>query len=436
MAGKPTLTPPQLAERLAQLRELEHLTFNEACSQIGVPCGTVRYQLDFVVPRFKKECPDLDWRIPIFSGRGPLPPAVAGNVPRNELDAAESRKLKEELRELRQKLASYDREFADHQFIKQRLFALKESTVTQPDWLVRKPKAIKSPGIPCMLWSDWHWAEVIDPAQINGVNAYNLEIAHARSKALVERTIQLLRNYMVSPNYDGVAICLGGDMLSGNIHEELVNTNAVPIMAAVVDLWGVLEWAIKTMADEFGKVAIFCVTGNHGRSTHKVPSKDRAFTSFDWLVYAHLQHAFKDDKRVSIIAPNGSDILFAVFDHKFLLTHGDQFRGGDGMIGHIGPVTRGQKKKQSRNAEIGQEFDTMIHGHFHTYSPGDRVIGNGSLCGYNEYAASGNFAFEAPRQALWVVHPQHGITYHIPVYVDEPKAAREQAAWVSWLEAA
>ena len=436
MAGKPDITPAQLSERLAQLRALEHLTFNEACSQIGVPFGTLRYQLDFIVPRYKKQCPDLDWRIPIFSGRGPLPPSAAGNVPQNEVDAAESRRMKEELRELRQKIASYDREYADHQFIKQRLFALKESTVTPPDWLVRRPKAIKSPGIPCMMWSDWHWAEVIDPAQINGVNAYNLEIAHARSKALVERTSQLLRNYMVSPNYDGVAICLGGDMLSGNIHEELVNTNAVPIMAAVVDLWGVLEWAIKTMADEFGKVAIFCVTGNHGRSTHKVPSKDRAFTSFDWLVYAHLQHAFKDDKRVSIIAPNGSDVLFAVFDQKFLLTHGDQFRGGDGMIGHIGPVTRGQKKKLSRNAEIGQEFDTMIHGHFHTYSPGDRVIGNGSLCGYNEYAASGNFAFEAPRQALWVVHPQHGITYHIPVYVDEPKAAREQAAWVSWLEAA
>lgn len=77
----------------------------------------------------------------------------------------------------------------------------------------------------------------------------------------------------------------------------------------------------------------------------------------------------------------------------------------------------------------------MIHGHFHTYSPGDRIIGNGSLCGYNEYAAAGNFAFEAPRQAMWVTHPEHGITYHIPVYVDEPKAA-EASTWVSWLEAA
>lgn len=436
MSGKPQVTPDELARVLTRLRGLTHLTFREATRELGIPEGSIRYSLDFVVPRFAKQRPDLDWTIPVFSGRSNGQPALVGRASGDERNIAENAKLRGEVRDLRQKLASYDREYADHNFIKKRLFSIRESTVTPPEWLVRRPKAVKSPGIPCMMWSDWHWAEVIDPAQINGVNAYNLEIAHARAKALVERTIQLLRNYMVSPNYDGIAICLGGDMLSGNIHEELVNTNAVPIMAAVVDLWGVLEWAIKTMADEFGKIAIFCVTGNHGRSTYKVPSKNRAFTSFDWLIYAHLQHVFKDDKRVTITAPNGSDILFAVFDHKFLLTHGDQFRGGDSMIGHIGPVTRGQKKKQSRNAEIGQEFDTMIHGHFHTYSPGDRVIGNGSLCGYNEFAASGNFAFEQPRQALWVVHPQHGITYHIPVYVDEPKAAKEVTAWVSWLEAA
>lgn len=436
MSGKPAQNPQQVASLLQRLRGLEHLTLREACRELNIPDGSLRYTLEMTVPKYAKARPDLDWTMPIFSGRQGATPAAVGKLPEGAAAVSAERKMKEEIRELRQKLAGYDREFADHKFIKERLFALKESTITQPEWLVRRPKSIKSPGIPCMMWSDWHWAEVIDPAQINGVNAYNLEIAHKRARALVERTIQLLRNYMVSPNYDGVAICLGGDMLSGNIHEELVNTNAMPIMAAVVDLWGVLEWAIKTMADEFGKVAIFCVTGNHGRSTHKVPSKDRAFTSFDWLVYAHLQHAFKDDKRVSIIAPNGSDILFAVFDHKFILTHGDQFRGGDGMIGHIGPVTRGQKKKQSRNAEIGQEFDTMIHGHFHTYSPGDRVIGNGSLCGYNEYAASGNFAYEAPRQALWVVHPEHGITYHIPVYVDAPKGKHEPAQWISWLEAA
>jgi len=425
VTAKCTQSPEQLAQLLAAFRQHAHLTYAQACNAVGVPDMTMRNRIRNTVPKYAKLRPDLDWSIPTFSGRG-----------EQSAKAVDEKKIVEELREARAKLASYDREYADHHFIKQRLFHLAEETVTPPSWMVKKKAPASSPGIPCMIWSDWHWSEVVNPAEIGGVNEYNLEIAHARVRMLVERTISLLRQYMVSPHYDGIVICLGGDMLSGNIHEELTNTNAVPIMAAVVDLWGVLEWAIRELADEFGKVAIFCVTGNHGRSTHKIPSKQRAFTSFDWLVYAHLQSAFAIDSRVQIIAPEGSDQLFRVYDTKFLLTHGDQFRGGDGMIGHLGPVTRGQKKKLSRNAEIGQGFNTMVIGHWHTYQPGDRIITNGSLIGYNEYASSNNFAFEPPRQALWMVHPERGITYHIPVYVEEPKTAAQQSQWVSWQEAA
>lgn len=436
MSGKPQTTPDQLARVLAKLRELTHLTFREATRELGIPEGSLRYSLDNVVPKYAKVRPDLDWSVPVFSGRGPAQPAMVGRVTGDDRALAAQLKLREEVRELRQKLAGYDREYADHAFIKGRLFKLAEETVTPPDWIVKPKRDAKSPGIPSVMWSDWHWGEVVDPAQINGKNEFNLGIAHERARRLVERTIMLLRHYMVNPKYEGIIVNLGGDMLSGNIHEELVSTNAVPIMAAVNDLWGVLEWCIKQLADEFGKVCVFCVTGNHGRDTKKIQSKDRAFTSFDWLVYMYLQSVFKADKRVQIVAPVGPDVLYSVYSHRYLLTHGDQFRGGDGMIGHIGPVTRGQKKKLSRDAEIGREFDTMVHGHFHTYSPGDRIIGNGSLVGYNEYAESQNFGYESPKQAMWITHPDHGITFHVPVFVDEARAQESGAKWVSWLEAA
>lgn len=439
MAGKPQITPDELAKLLATLRSVSHLTFKQACSYVGKSDSTVRYMLEQILPRYKEIRPDLDYSIPNFAMRGarvsPLTIAVAGRDPASsEGKDAVIQRLQEELREARSKLISADREYADHRFIKQKLYELRDSSVIQPDWLVKPKKSIKSPGIPAMMWSDWHWGEVVDPFQVNGVNKYDLSIAQERARKLVERTIVLLRQYMVSPSYEGVVVNLGGDMFSGNIHEELVSTNATPIMSAVVDLWGVLEWCLKTMADEFGKVAVFCVTGNHGRDTKKIQSKDRAFTSFDWLVYMHLQHAFRNDKRITVVAPVAPDVLYAVYDHRYLLTHGDQFRGGDGMIGHIGPVTRGQKKKLSRNAEIDQEFDTMIHGHFHTYSPGDRILGNGSLVGYSEYSNSNNFGFEEPRQAMWITHPKHGITFHCPVLVDE-KEKEETTRWVSWMEA-
>ena len=40
--------------------------------------------------------------------------------------------------------------------------------------------------------------------------------------------------------------------------------------------------------------------------------------------------------------------------------NGDQFRGGDGMVGALGPILRGDHKKRSRNGQIGLEYDTML----------------------------------------------------------------------------
>lgn len=422
MAGKAGVTPEELARFLKQLRERTHLPYTVACREIGVIAPTARYWIETLAPRFARERPDLDFSVPTMGGMTRTAP----------LDDA-TKALREEVRQLNAKLAGYDKTYADHNWIKKQLFQLRESPVILPDWMVRAKRDPKSQGIPEMIWSDWHWAEVVKPEQNNGVNEYNLEIAHKRAHRLVERTIMLLRHYMVHPKYEGVVINLGGDMLSGLIHEELINTNAVPIMAAVSDLWGVLEWCLREMADEFGKIVVICVPGNHGRTTKKMPSKDMAGTSFDWLIYMHLQHAFRNDKRVSVVAPQASDVLYAVYGHRRLLTHGNQFRAGDSIIGPIGPIMRGRQKKHSRNAAIGQGFSVMIHGHWHTYSPGPLVIGNGSLKGYDEFAAQNNFGVEDPQQAMWITHPQHGITFHIPVFVNE-KPLHEVAAAIQWVE--
>ena len=54
--------------------------------------------------------------------------------------------------------------------------------------------------------------------------------ARQRAKRLVENTIDLLMNHMVNPKYPGVVINLGGDMVSGDIHEELSATNEKEMM--------------------------------------------------------------------------------------------------------------------------------------------------------------------------------------------------------------
>jgi hypothetical protein len=55
----------------------------------------------------------------------------------------------------------------------------------------------------------------------------------------------------------------------------------------------------------------------------------------------------------------------------------------------------------------------------------------------DEYAYSNGFGFEPPRQALWLTHPDRGVTFSAPVLVDRPAARRRAptSSWVSWQEA-
>ena len=85
------------------------------------------------------------------------------------------------------------------------------------------------------LWSDWHWGEVVDPKQIHNANMYNIQIAQDRAKRLVDRTILLCKHY-VNSDYPGIVVLMAGDMLSGDIHEELTMTNELTTMQALLDL--------------------------------------------------------------------------------------------------------------------------------------------------------------------------------------------------------
>lgn len=340
--------------------------------------------------------------------------------------------LKAEVKRLRAELAAAQDKALTHEAIKRRIVSLAqgvENTAT-PRWMINTKKGHDGPGVPTLFLSDLHWGEVVHPSQINGVNRYNLEIAHRRMERLAESTVRLLKILSPKMDYPGIVLILGGDMVSGNIHDELATTNEINTMPTVLDLFSRLGSFINTMADTFGNVFLPCVTGNHGRDTHKIWTKDRHHTSFDWLLYCFLAKHFEDDKRVQFLIPDGPDAYFKIYEHRYLLTHGDQFRGGDGMIGALGPIIRGDHKKRSRNAQIDMEYDTMLLGHWHQYIHLTRLIVNGSLKGYDEYAYSNNFGFEPPQQALWLTHPKYRITYRMPVYVDKLRAA-PKTAWVS-----
>jgi predicted phosphodiesterase len=325
--------------------------------------------------------------------------------------------------------------------IRTEIYNLASRTPEPPDWLLGEiGKGAKSgtPGTPMTIWSDWHWGEVVKPEEVGGVNEFNAEVAERRVRELVRNTIDLCRNHTgrLATKFPGIVVMLGGDMITGTIHEELANTNDRTTQQSINDLSDVLIWALEKMADEFGKVFVPCVVGNHGRSTKRTVTKGRVYTSHEWNIYCNLERHFRRDKRVQFYIPNESDAYFRVYNHRFLLTHGDGLgvKGGDGIIGAIGPIMRGTLKTSKSEAQIGRDFDTIVMGHWHQmlWLPG--AIVNNCLKGYDEFARLFLRApYSAPSQALWLVHPKWGITarWEIKLEAGQVAAARD-GEWITW----
>lgn len=300
-----------------------------------------------------------------------------------------------------------------------------------PDWTVKPKISSQAPGVPGLLLSDFHWGERVFRAQVGGVNEFNLRIAAERLQNVVNTVPYLLHLLDKDMRYPGIVVKLAGDMVGGNIHEELAATNEEGIMPTWLHLYKHLVAALTSLANVFGNVFVPCVSGNHDRDTKKTWHKNRNATSFGWLLYQMLADHFRDDKRFTFYIPDSADALYKVYNTRYLLTHGDQFKGGDSIIGPIGPLMRGNQKKQQRNAAVDQPYDIMEAGHWHQRITLSHLIVNNSLKGYDEYAYANNFRFSRASQNLWTTHADYGVNWEMEVFADRTKTAKPQVPWVS-----
>lgn len=343
------------------------------------------------------------------------------------------------LRVAERELAAIRRDNVSAGEIRATVYGLAEMTPDPPGWIA-KPRPPKLPGVPMTMWSDWHYGEVVREEQVGGVNHFNRAIAKQRIRRLVDILLDLTMHHMTNPKYPGIVVCLGGDMISGNIHDELRETNDGTVQQSLLDLQELLIAALTLLAEKFGRVFVPCVVGNHGRGTLKPRAKNRVFESFEWNLYCQLERHFIRDSRVQFLIPGETDAHFSVLGHRFLLTHGDALgvKGGDGIIGALGPITRGTIKVGRSESQIGRDFDTLLMGHWHTFIPrGDAsaALVNGSLKGYDEYARLFlRVPYSRPSQALWFIHERHGFTAQWPIYLDDLRTNKGKE-WVSWQKA-
>lgn len=349
-------------------------------------------------------------------------------APENELMKREIQALKAENR----RLAS---ESADLTAIKRIIHNVDVQVANPPAWLTGSaPKGKLVHGVPTLMLSDLHFGETVFSNQVNGVNQYNTTIAKRRLRRVVDGSIKLLRHTLAPGQFGGMVVILGGDMVDGVIHDELRDTADETVMQSVITLHDELVPGLKALCDEFGKLHVPCVAGNHGRLDRKPRMKNGPALNFDFLLYQFLARTIHADPkyrdRITFQIPDGFDASYRVYGTRYMLTHGDSFKGGSGITGPLLPWMRGDAKTRKQYGALGMPYDVLVMGHWHQLRYLGQIIVNGCLVGFNEYAMKSRFDYEPPMQALWLTHPVRGLTFQESVFADDPKALNE-APWVS-----
>ena len=303
----------------------------------------------------------------------------------------------------------------------------------RPEWMRAPSDDGAHHGTLVAFLSDVHAGETVKADEMFAYNAYNEDITDARLGRFFERTILVARNYLAGVEYDGIVLALGGDMVSGDIHEELTETNWCSVYEACRWLAPRLAAGIEMLAEEFGNVHVISAPGNHGRDSKKPRSKRRSAHNAD----THIGHLVGDRLEgvdgITFDIPESFDVDFSLYPEgktpsKFSMEHGDNMRfSGTSEIGALGPVKRGTLRKSRQLQNEGRPFNYNLVGHFHQYVPAytQGFVMNGSLKGYDEYARTWHMVPEPAQQSLLVVTPEHGITVCAPVIV----AKRSAEGW-------
>lgn len=278
-----------------------------------------------------------------------------------------------------------------------------------------KSNSNKAQAVACMIASDWHIEEPVDPDSLNGYNEYNLDIARKRAENFFKNGLYLVKKEMMNANINTVMLGLLGDFISNYIHEELEEEAQLSPPMAIEMAEDLICNGIDFLLEDgcFEKLIIPCAIGNHGRTTKKTRFSTGWQNSYEMLMYRHLQKLYSNNSRVEIKTTKGYHNIIKIFDHTIRIHHGDAINYSQGIGGITIPVNRAISRWNDK------EHATLdIFGHFHQLHFQSKFVSNGSLIGYNSYAERFGCAPESPRQAFFLLDKEHGRTVCAPIFVE------------------
>lgn len=127
------------------------------------------------------------------------------------------------------------------------------------------PTSDKAEAVAFAMASDWHAEETVLKASTNGLNEYNLDIANDRIEKFFTKLVRLTEIERNGAKIEDLVLWLGGDMMTGMIHEELAETNSLTPTEVILWLQRRILAGIETLRPHFRNIYIPTSYGNHGR---------------------------------------------------------------------------------------------------------------------------------------------------------------------------
>lgn len=248
----------------------------------------------------------------------------------------------------------------------------------------KAPAAGKHDAAFLLMCSDWHVGERVDPESVSGRNSYSPMIAKKRVKNLIEGALWMIEAWRSGPKgygwgIDTAIIWLGGDLITGMIHDDLRESNYLSPSEEVLLASELAAEAIASIKAHPGikRVVVPTSWGNHGRDTPERRVSTSWKRSYEWLMYRQLALRFPGEVLV------GQDEVsrLRIYDWKLRFAHGDQF----GFQGGVGGITIPANKWIARLDGTEPAHYTFI-GHWHQALDTGKLVVNNCLIGWGAYA--------------------------------------------------
>jgi len=274
---------------------------------------------------------------------------------------------------------------------------------------IKKPSVIKKDPKPEnivaeLLFSDAHFGDIVKKEQVI-VNQYNPEIAKIRIDKLFNQTL----DYCKLIGTHTLDINILGDMISGRIHEEILQNTAFTTAEAVIKLADyIAKWIDIIVKEGYIIDNVRCIVGNHGRMTSKPNFDNKSLDNFEWFLYEFLKRSIGDIVN-NFEMPQSIVHIADVFETRLGLLHGDILKGGTGLNPVSGTWGRDAAKLNSLFNSQGVGFNILCFGHFHSgemlLSGFDKtkIVVNGSVKGTDSFSIGAVKTGARPNQTIFCI---------------------------------